>query len=169
MAVRQTLNRRPLSSLTVIILLALMAGIWGWKSIDRSPRTITGLGKAFFTTDDGQSWFVDSAANIPPYDCDGKTAYQVQVFQCSHGGPFVAFMQSYSPSTKAMLEKAVAGGMCGADVRDLEMNNPPMVKKPTASQWLSDAPQQEDQYRDTMRVVGPDGSGDGLEKVDPND
>jgi hypothetical protein len=169
MGVRETVNRRPASLVSGIIVTALLAGTWGWKSFDRRPRTVAGFGKAFFTTDDGQSWFVDSAENIPPFDYDGKTAYQVQVFRCAHGGEFAAFMQSYSSSTKAMLEKAIARGMSGADVRELEMNNPPMVKKPGASQWLSDNPQQEDQYRDAMRLVCPDGTGDGLEKVDPND
>lgn len=126
------------------------------------------MGKAFYSTDDGKTWFVDDASHIPPFDYDGATAYQAQIFKCAHGGQFIAYLQSYSAADKEKIEKAIADGQSGTDVRGLELILGCAVKKPGESNWVKNTPASSALYAEITKLTCPDGTGDGLEKVDPN-
>src|SRR5271156_5642109 len=88
MAVRETLNRNATAvagSAIVVILVAL--AVISWRNFSR-PDPI--MAKAFFTDDDGKTWFVDDAANLTPFDHDGKPAVRCYVYQTDKGNMFVA-------------------------------------------------------------------------------
>jgi hypothetical protein len=70
-----------------------------------------GVPKAFFTTDDGKSFFVDRFDRVPPFRKDGKTAVRAQVFSCDDGRTkFVGYLEMYAPLDKAALEDVLAKG-----------------------------------------------------------
>src|SRR6267154_2521014 len=65
----------------------------------------TASGKAFFSVDDGKTWFPDDAKNIPPFDKDGKQAVRAFVYRCADGTTFVNYLQRYKPEAKHVLEE----------------------------------------------------------------
>ena len=103
MGLRETMNQNPrmVTGVTAgIILLALI--IVGWQLLSSGSGTNTGatapnakgVANAFFTTDDGKTWFADDAAKFPPFDKDGKPAYSAILFTCDGGKTqFVGYLQ----------------------------------------------------------------------------
>lgn len=114
------------------------------------------LQRAFYTIDDGQSFFTDSIHKIYPFDHQGKAAYRAYVYQCEEGKPFVAYLARYT-------EKAVGR------LRDLQKNGSPEaeeelsriideqieVKLPGQTKWVPLF--SEDGQRITRNLQCPDG------------
>jgi hypothetical protein len=65
-----------------------------------------GLPSAYYTVDDGKTYFVAGMENVPPFAHDGQTAVRAYVFRCgSSGKPFVGYVERYNEkSHKAMVE-----------------------------------------------------------------
>lgn len=127
----------------------------------------SGPGNAYFSTDDGKTYFTDSATKLPPFDRDGKPAYRAHVFECG-GKRVVGYLSRYRPEAIAALEEAAAARGTGKPPRNaaalaavgtygLE------IKRPGAPAWANQA----DPRAATMiRVFRcPDGSTPG--EVDP--
>jgi hypothetical protein len=103
----------------------------------------SGPGKAFFTTDDGNTFFVDSAAKLPPFDKNGKPAYRAHVFECG-GKRVVGFMSGYTPEALKLVEEAQkykAAGKRPPNMQQLARVGTMglMVKKPGNSPWVPQA------------------------------
>ena len=120
----------------------------------------SGPGKVFFTTDDGKSFFVDSAARLPPFDKNGKPAYRAHVFVCG-GKRVVGFMSGYTPDALRLVEEAQKYKAAGKPPPNMPQlasvgTMGQMVKRPGDPAWVSQA----DAVRATMvRVFRcPDGS-----------
>lgn len=61
---------------------------------------------AWFSTDDGKTWFKDDQKKLPPFDHDGNPAYRAYVFDCDNGkGPFVAYLERYTPEAQQQLHQ----------------------------------------------------------------
>lgn len=60
--------------------------------------------QAYFTVDDGKTWFADSLTNLPPFDKDGKQAVRAHVYRCSDGTEFVSYLERFKPDAKRTLE-----------------------------------------------------------------
>jgi hypothetical protein len=60
--------------------------------------------QAFFSTDDGKTWFADNAANLPPFDKDGKQAVRAHVYRCADGTEFVSYLERFKPQARQALE-----------------------------------------------------------------
>jgi hypothetical protein len=60
--------------------------------------------RAYFTTDDGQTQFVDSMDHFPPFDHGGKTAYRVWMYSTDGGKTsFPVYLERYTPQGKARI------------------------------------------------------------------
>jgi hypothetical protein len=166
MTVRETLNRRPWATgaffASAVVLLAMI----GLHACGGPPKRAAGPGKAFFTVDDGKTWFADDATKLPPFDHEGKTAYRAQVFRCGTGEAFVGFMESYSSENQKQLQAAVDSH--SPDLVDLESELHAMVKKPGDARWVTFSPGADAEYRKVLLATCPDGSGNPAERVDPN-
>lgn len=98
------MQANPMLTVTITVVVAVTALVLSIQaSMTRPPDT----SRAFFTTDDGKTWFVDSASNIPPFDKDGKTAYRCSVYECD-GKQFVLEMQRYDEKSAQALRDAQA-------------------------------------------------------------
>jgi hypothetical protein len=65
----------------------------------------TRLPDAFYTTDDGATYFVANMENVPPYEHQGKQAVRAHVFEYK-GKSFVGYLERYTvEGRKAMMEK----------------------------------------------------------------
>ena len=102
-----------------------------------------GPGKAFFTTDDGKTLFVDSIMKLPPFDKDGKQAVRAHVFECN-GERVVGYLSCYRPEALQALAEAKAAKAAGkpppnpqalAAVGTMGL----LVKKPGNFPWVSQA------------------------------
>jgi hypothetical protein len=96
---------------------------------------------AFFTTDDGQTWFVDDATKLAPFQRDGKEAVRAYVFECN-GTPFVNHLERFTPDGRKAAEAAIGakGSEQATPVAGQLRLSGAEIKKPGAKQWtpLSD-------------------------------
>jgi hypothetical protein len=93
--------------------------------------------KAFFTTDDGATWFADDIDKVPPFDKDGKMAVRAHVFRCGHGKTFVDHLERYTPQAKRLLEQAGAENRtpdADPELAAAVMNY--QVKRPGGQEWV---------------------------------
>jgi hypothetical protein len=119
-----------------------------------------GGSKTYFTTDDGQTLFVDRNTRLPPFDKDGKPAYRAHVFECG-GKRVVGFLSRYTEQAKQALEEAKSykgTGKAPPNVRQLASIGTTglEVKRPGDAQWVSQADAARASRIRTFRC--PDGS-----------
>ena len=111
MSIRDTINSRPritAAIIAVIVVIAIGSLIWQITGGSFGPEQAP-LGKRFYTTDDGKSWFPESIDKVPPYNTsDGKTAYRANVVQCKDGQPYVAYVEKFTPAQKKLIEEMFA-------------------------------------------------------------
>lgn len=164
MGLREIINRSPKAGVAVAALAvvgAVAVAVLG--SAGRGPRPV-GEGRAFFTIDDGKTWFADSATNPSPFTKDGKTAYRVLVWRCGSSAPFASHLyrsgELQSPGDTRRPAPALSIGrtqqpMSGSSVQ---------VKRPGSSTWVAANTVEGESI---TRPQCPDGSTNGLEAVEP--
>ena len=93
-------------------------------------------GKAFFTVDDGTTWFVDDATKLAPFQRDGKEAVRAYVFECD-GKAFVNHVERFTPEGRKAAEASTgtADAKQSAPVAGQLRLSGAEVKKPGAKQW----------------------------------
>jgi len=121
MGVREKLDsNRIMGFLAAAILLAaatVQAAHFLWPTGKHQSAT-----QAFYTDDDGQTYFTDSIYKFPPWDHNGKQANIAMVYSSSSGN-FVGYQVRYSLAAQKELQdlyaKAQAGQCPLADVNRL--------------------------------------------------
>jgi len=106
------------------------------------------LPQAYFTADDGKTWFAASLAHVPPFEHEGREAVRAFVFACDGGRTrFVAYLQKYTPEARAALERATASL---ADLRlaqDLAGMGGEQLKRPGDTEWIAAGDERADAIR----------------------
>ena len=152
MGIRETINKnKPLGIAAMAGLIVVSAGIHYYltnRSGESAPLT-----RAYFSDDDGQSYFVDDANKICPFDHNGKQAVQAYVFQCDGNKPFVGYLCRFNESGRKRMEElrsmpkspATIDSMRGVASSSMEFKRPGDLKwslanSPGASAALSPTP-----------------------------
>ncbi len=165
MGIRESLNKNPsiTTGFTIgIIVLALGAIIWQMRS-GSSRYTIQ---NAYYTVDDGKTWFEDLGTKNPPIDHNGQLAVRCLIFKCGeNGAPFVAYLERFTPEALKKMEAAAASKAPPetADI-DLLYSTGMEVKRPGSAKWIPRASPEGDKICD---VKCPDGSSGDLRAVLP--
>jgi hypothetical protein len=153
--IRETLNKNPsiTTGVTIgIILIALIFIVYSaFFSGPGRPRIVT---KAYYTVDDGQSYFVDDINKVVPFDHDGSPAVMCMVFSCDGGSTkFVGYLEKYPPKVAKMLNDAQSNSN-GPDKESLMMQyeGEMLVKKPGSGDWVNQM-----QHPEITDVKCPDG------------
>ena len=168
MGIRETLNKNPgitTGATAGIIVIALIFIFWQLRG-GGTPSIAT---EAFYTIDDGATWFADDINKLAPFDKDGKKAYRVYVYRCGGGKPFVSHLERYTENAKKAIEAARAKGggiedptiyenisMTGMEVKDPGTGDKGWVKQGQAEQAAK-----------ITEPKCPDGTINGLEPVVP--
>ncbi len=138
MGLRETLEkRRGVASAFGFAAIALAVFLIVIES--RSSR-LTKIDRAFYSDDDGQTYFVDSVDKLFPFDHNGRQAYRAYVFRCSDGTEFVGYLARYTDSTKARLAELMAQpyNQVAQQIADAESAGTE-IKKPGDSRWYPQA------------------------------
>lgn len=93
MSVREKINGSSGAAIALIVLIA--AGAMAMLL----PRGDNGgpSDEAYFTDDDGKTFFADSRAKLPPFDRGGKQAVRAVVYE-ANGVRFVNHVERYTPA-----------------------------------------------------------------------
>ncbi len=102
MSVREKLNDKVGVGVG-IALIAVAAIVFGYYYFS-TARHLPNVTRAFFSDDDGQSYYKDSIYNFPPFDHDGKTA-MMAVLGVTNGHRYVAYLMRYNPATRQKLQQ----------------------------------------------------------------
>ncbi len=135
MRIRDTINENPWigrAAVGMVILIALLVTVsmFGGEPVVRGPA------QAYFSTDDGRTWFADDASKIPPFEHNGQTAYLAGVHQFEGTEPFVAYLIRYTPEGKAELERFLASVRNSSDPRVNEIKlRTREIKRPGEQTW----------------------------------
>lgn len=134
MALRDTLTERPAVTNAITVVVILLAAAFIAVDVLR-PRPASVEPQLFFTTDDGETYFPDSASHLPPYDVNGKPAVRAYVYACASGKPFVAYLERYTPETVAKLstEEARTKGLVDQELVIAEGTE---VKRHGDKEWV---------------------------------
>jgi hypothetical protein len=109
MGVRESFNqnkRLGVGAAVGIVIVGL--GIIGIQLIRGGDSGVTVSDQAFYTDDNGKSFFKDDFYKIVPFDHNGKQAYRADVFQCPDGKQFVGLMYRHNAVGKKAMEKHLA-------------------------------------------------------------
>jgi hypothetical protein len=86
------------------IVVALAAGavafaVFQMLDLRAAPDIAGAPERAFFTVDDGKTWFVDDASQLAPFQHNGKEAVRAYVVECN-GKKFVNHLERYTADGK---------------------------------------------------------------------
>lgn len=178
MDIRSTIREKPILVGTVAVAACVFGfAFLGWQVFgSRSNPQLTYAGKAFFSDDDGKTWFIDDESKLPPFDHNGRQAYRAVLYRCATGKPFVAYLERYSSSDLAKLAEMRKAALA----RDPNSPTPTLppgashfeVKKPGEAKWVAvtagDTGLDAADYQRVTHPVCPDGSAS-VTQVQPYD
>lgn len=104
MGLREKMNENPRVTTAItagVVVVALMLIVYQlWPEAPIQP-----LSKAYYTVDDGQTYFVEDIDKVPPFMHEGKEAVRAHVMQCGETGkPFVGWLEKFTPEAKKKLD-----------------------------------------------------------------
>ncbi len=105
MGIRETINKKRGWSIAAAAAILAIAGVILARTFWPEPKPQ--LDRAYYTDDDGQSYFEDSMYLVPPFDHGGKTAVRAMVYRRGYSG-YVAYEQRFKADIKKKLDDAVA-------------------------------------------------------------
>jgi hypothetical protein len=111
MSVREAVQTNKAAGIGTAVILLLLAGVIGAYNL--WPHNTHGSASgAFYSDDDGKTYFPGSIYQLPPFDHDGKTAYGALVYT-SNSGKFVGALYRFRPEAKKSLEDSYAKTQAG--------------------------------------------------------
>jgi hypothetical protein len=138
MGVREQLQKRPMLATALAAAVVLAAGCyifaqWGdWQPTSAPPV------QAFVSFDDGKTFEVAPADELPPFERDGKTALRAYVFACDGGKTkFVGYLERYSERGKELMremrKQQASNGRPSLPSQLLEGME---IKRPGETEWV---------------------------------
>jgi len=132
-------SRKYAIAAVVVVAVALALAIFLRSS---NTPDVAGPKKAFFSVNDGKTWFVDDITKYPPFQHEGKTAVRARVFTTDGGKTsFCGYLERYTPEAKSKLEEADKQGVKRPGTRppvDLELIFQGIeAKAPGGSGWVN--------------------------------
>jgi len=167
MLVRETMHAKKSIGLGAGVLMIIVAAV-AIVAQTRSERPAGNGSVAFFSDDDGQTWFTESIEKFPPFDHNGKPAFRAAVYHSDGGRPFVAYLQRFRHDALKQLQDAgqrVKAGQSGPETLAALLASQPIqqggseVEVPGSGKWIP-------AYQFNFRTIN-DPNGKPAQPVDP--
>ena len=157
-------RRNKIIGAILLIALAIIAIVFEIRSGRSSPPVIT---KAFFSTDDGATYFADDKSKMSGFVQNGKTAYRTYVFRCAGGTEFVGFLERFSSAAVKQIEAIRAReGSAAASIAAASLSaTNSEVKRPGDANWVKRTDAAASSIVHAIKC--PDGNTTDLEPVEP--
>jgi hypothetical protein len=138
MGIRLFFQQHPIALIGLLVLVIAGALIRAFAGARSTEVNVGVPNAAWYTTDDGKTWFADDSKLLPPFDHGGKPAYRAYVFTCDGGKTrFVAFMSRYTPEAqRKMEEQRRSKEPPELGVIDRIMTSGTEVKRPGEDKWV---------------------------------
>jgi hypothetical protein len=165
--IRETINQNPKPTAAVTAAIVVLAILFiFWQACGGTGGGAAMGNKAFYTTDDGKTYFPDDSSNIPPYLAkNGKMAVRARVFSCDDGKTkFVGYLEMYAPQDKMMMEQMAKAAQTKGGAPPpayIGFSGQAMVKRPgdPPNAWVPLAPQTTTMYQAIVQSVKCPGGG----------
>jgi len=116
MSIRESINSSAVVGGGIaMLLIAIAVGIA--YPYFHQPSILSHIGAAFFSDDDGQTYYRDSIYKFAPYDHGGKTAVMAMVYSDGMQN-FVGYLMRFTPEAKQRLEDEYAKVQNGSETLD---------------------------------------------------
>src|SRR5882724_11387984 len=107
MGVREKLSKNSALTTGAAVVLVVVATAIVVRSY--WPEKKADLTQAFYSDDDGITWFTDSLFRVPPFDHNGKTSLAAQIYSYDDGSKqFCGYLTRFTPEAKKRLDEALA-------------------------------------------------------------
>lgn len=138
MGVRELINKHQGLAIGVAAVLILLCLFWITRNA--SPTQASVATQAYYTDDDGKTFFTDDAVKVVPFQHNGKEAVKAFVYDCK-GTRSVHYMQRYTPvGVKAAQEWLTKSGGKEVSIPD-ELNATGIeFKRPGDATWQPNPP-----------------------------
>ena len=140
MSFREKLNRNPRQTAIIAGGLAILcAGFLLWQLLGfGGGSSAAGPVQAFYTADDGKTWFAADANQFSPITHEGKQAYRVHVFQCGDAGkPFAGYLERLNDAVRKRADELKAKYASDPSSPELDaIASAVEVKKPGDPTWV---------------------------------
>lgn len=170
MGIRETISKNPqiVTSITLVMIGVALLGMG--VQLVCSPVPNGGQPElAYYTTDDGRTFFSDVADRVPPFDHAGRPAVRAVVFTCDDGKTrFAGYLQRYSDTAHAALRQRPTTPANQGDFRRYGILAQGLeLKRPGDPEWT---PQSfTERHQAIVSVTCPDGTSARLIAVVPPD
>jgi hypothetical protein len=132
----ETIRKNKSAGFTVAAVLLLLASVVAFVSA-HSGRIPSNLTRAFYSDDDGKTFFVDNLDKAYPFDHNGQQAYRAYVFKGASGSAFVAYLERYTASGLAQKQALLANPIDdGGAAASLLLRSATEVRKPGQTKWV---------------------------------
>lgn len=157
---RRAINRHPVPT-AAVVLAAVAAAVWlaARDELDRRrPPEEPAEARAFYTDDDGETWFADDGERITPFDHGGRPAVIAHVYSCDGGKTrFVGYLEKLPDDARQRFAAATSRPADGIDPDEVGAVVGTLVKRKGDAEWVNSS--QREQYRQVTEVHCPDGGG----------
>jgi hypothetical protein len=125
----------------VVGAIALMTGAFLLLRTGAQPEAGTQpqIDLAWYTTDDGKTWFSDAKNKLAPFDHKGAQAVRCWIYSCDGGNTkFAAYLERFTPAAKTRLDSLLASKQPASpgEIEQL-MATGAEVKRPGDATWVS--------------------------------
>jgi len=164
MGLVETIRTKPAVGATVGTVCLVVAAVFIYTTLAGPTSGFTPQKYAYFSDDDGKTYFTDDADKVPPYEKDGKQVVGAHVYKGSDGNLFVGYLErAPNEKAKALIEKARAEILENAKAGDTAPDSERLgimttnleVKKPGSTKWV---PSSSTQAIAVYKVKSPNGS-----------
>ena len=111
MEIRGSLNQNKKIGIGIGAAILLLAIALIAFQLSGNGNGISGsISAAYYTDDNGKTFFQDDAFKVSPFDHNGKQAYRCDVFEGSDGKRFVGLIYRHNANGRKRMEEHVASG-----------------------------------------------------------
>jgi hypothetical protein len=145
MGIRENINKFQKTALVASSVLTVGAVVFAVTS-QRESLTVKPPKLAYYSDDDGQTFFVDAYGKMGPFDHDGKTAVVARVFKSEDGKLFIGYLERAADAeSKRLLEDAQQTLIATAATQPVnpdpvlieEMMKRTLVKRAGDAKWVN--------------------------------